>query len=501
MTQGLCLASHRDCIGYMSRLSPLYHPAYLIPTILDTTCHTNIFLGSFLGYITAFRTEVESGLLVYLQLTPKLKDTESSFSTRLRDSLRLIYIACIDTNWLASMIVSRFLFAEQRLEQQIAHHDDDTESDGWDTTSAIQMPIDHFVEDQPGGPDNSNLELDPHDQKFTTLSPIRMSLVEIDGATIDAGRHPFFCHCFAIIRHFDVSYGTQKALVNFLFHRLEKACYDFVRRVFPHIHRLMLLSSYDQIDLVAWSWLIDSHQYEWPEGSVAEHKFGGRKDYKEVAKKLRNAAMHSETINFNLIRDAIGWAAHLKNDTCLNDMEAVFKSLHCYQCKIEGIQDGGWTISEQEQKLFDQVLMLTWTPCLTVHQFLNRTVRIVQKALFEYWNQHKAQDDPNTWTTAEEVELQNWYYVHARVITSLFPGSVRPYLLGDLNDAVKLRNANAHRHQCSSSSIRWYRNRAVHLLNSLGDKKGALDISLSERFFHAAQNASEPAVEFFQSRH
>ena len=133
---------------------------------------------------------------------------------------------------------------------------------------------------------------------------------------------------------------------------------------------------------------------------------------------------------------------------------------------------------------------LAWAPSLTVHQLLNSTVKILQKALFEYWQRNKNHDDQNTWTAPVDVELQKWFYDHRSLITSLVPVSEKPYMFCLLQEAVNLRNANAHRHCLNSKEILGFETTAVQLLEVLGDEKGILDVKLANLIFPATKEAS-----------
>ena len=130
-------------------------------------------------------------------------------------------------------------------------------------------------------------------------------------------------------------------MVDFLFHRLEKARYEFIKRVLPHVHELMFLESYDEISLEAWNSFLSSQQHEWPKDSVDEIESEGRLDYYNLASILRNATMHAYPIVFAMIRDATGWAAWMKDVACLEDMEGILKALYCYISTTEGNENPG----------------------------------------------------------------------------------------------------------------------------------------------------------------
>ena len=333
--------------------------------------------------------------------------------------------------------------------------------------------------------------------RFTELFPIQPASIELNGVRIDGQSYPFLCVVLAQRRALDVEYRVKKALVDFLFHRMEKACSDFIQRVLPRKHQLMFLEAHDEIDLEDWARFLSDMKYEWPEGSVVDNDYQSHVDFQSyctLANELRNAAMHSRDLDFGMLYNTVAWAARLKEDSCLTDVQEVLKGLFAYQCRVEGVENPIWEVTDQEQAAFERTMLLTWVPCLTTHQFTNMTVRSLQKACFVFWQKNKTPDDPNSWTTAEDVELQQWYYDHGRLLTRLAPVAKQVQLYDLLESAKTLRNYNAHREQLSLARISWVKSVAIELLEILGDNGAVLNILLAERLLYTNLKSSEDRV-------
>ena len=60
---------------------------------------------------------------------------------------------------------------------------------------------------------------------------------------------PFVCVLLAQDRQLDIPFGTKMGLIDYLLHRLEKACYDSTQRSLPQLLDLICLKSHGQIDL------------------------------------------------------------------------------------------------------------------------------------------------------------------------------------------------------------------------------------------------------------
>ena len=305
---------------------------------------------------------------------------------------------------------------------------------------------------------------------FTSLFPISMDSLEIDHLRIDGGRHPFLCVLLAQERELDIPFGTKMGLIDYLFHRLEKACYDFTQRSLPQLFGLMRLKSHDQYDLKTWVMLLGEWQsVEWPR-SISERAVIDR-----LAAEIRNTAVHLNDYGFGLLRQAIGWMAHLGDEAGLDETQQILKIIYHDQCKVEGNADPTWEVSQDDRATYEKAMGLTWNQPLTRHQLQNMTVKALQKACFQFWVKHKAEDDTKEWTCPEQIELQHWYQSYSHVFAGLVPQHTAL-----LETANKLRNATAHRYELSSGRF----HQCIRLLTLLGDSKSALKISIAEIACH-----------------
>lgn len=102
--------------------------------------------------------------------------------------------------------------------------------------------------------------------------------------------------------------------------------------------------------------------------------------------------------------------AHLGDETGLDETQQILKIIYHDQCKAEANADPAWEVSQDDRTNYEKAMGLTWYQPLTRHQLQNMTVKALQKACFQFWVKHKADDDLKAWTCPEQIELQNWYY-------------------------------------------------------------------------------------------
>ena len=77
---------------------------------------------------------------------------------------------------------------------------------------------------------------------------------------IDSQHHPFLCVSLAQSNLLDLPFEKEMALLDYLFHRLEEVCYEFVKRSRPGDFKLMCLESHDEIDLVGLGTILFPHR-------------------------------------------------------------------------------------------------------------------------------------------------------------------------------------------------------------------------------------------------
>lgn len=177
----------------------------------------------------------------------------------------------------------------------------------------------------------------------------------------------------------------------------------------------------------------------------------------------------------------------LKDYECLDELQCVLKVLHYDQCGLENNREQAWSIIADDRLVFEKALKLTWTPCLTCHQFLHYTARALQKACFEFWRKHKSPNDPNSWTSPSQVQLQDWYYKYHVCLTAHVPKDNAPVVYDLLAAAKSLRNADCHRHYEKQKSIVQWKDVSVQLLDMLDVRRDIANLNIAERLLHASR--------------
>lgn len=125
-------------------------------------------------------------------------------------------------------------------------------------------------------------------QKLATLFSVPLTSIDLGGGSIDGERYQFLCVFLRFRGDLGFPFERKIALIDYIFHRLEKVCYDFARRVLPHVFELMFLEEHDEIDLIDWQFFLEG--YEYPNGTVTE----GMAPSWGIAHWIRTAACHQE---------------------------------------------------------------------------------------------------------------------------------------------------------------------------------------------------------------
>lgn len=346
---------------------------------------------------------------------------------------------------------------------------------------------------------SKNNSAEDNSESFTTIFPILLASLRINNVDIDGERFPFLCVVLAQSRALDIPFGVRITLIDFIFHRLERVCYEFVKRYLPRVFKAMCLEEHDVIDLEDWQSLIHSNRYEIQDDTINIDELPNW----TLGKKIRNVAVHAQSFDLALIKDAVAWIAFLKDNTCLAEVQCILKVIYSDQCVAKGIEQSDWQVSPNERQTHDEALRLIWTPCLTKHQLLHRATKTLEKACFAHWLQHKEQDDIHDWTNFEQIELQKWWYNYRWTLGKTIPGMKdKTFALGYsaisesketmfyslLASAKNPRNAMAHRHRLDFdgyTNAAAYIADAIDLLKLLGDTKGAVELSVDSHYLFA----------------